>query len=183
MNFDILKYLKLSLKVTVMSYFQKITEHFHPKLVCGVWLKDNSSNIVSQGIDNADEMSGCWSFLHNREVECPNHTIRMSAVALNVNILSIQTWSLKVCLINSLSPSYITHRNLIVFIQWHILGKGMAADDELLSICDMLILFKNVSYWSASVNRLFKLRVTSFHRPWLHHDFKDLAIFDYDALS
>ena len=70
----------------------------------------------------------------------------MSTVALNVYILSIQTWGLRVYLINSLGLSYITHRYLIVFIQGHILGERMTADYELLSIGDMLILFKNVSY-------------------------------------
>lgn len=59
MYFDVLKDLDLSFKVTIMYYLEEVTEHFDPKLIGRVRFKDNSCNIVSQRIENVDEMPGC----------------------------------------------------------------------------------------------------------------------------
>ena len=77
-----------------MSYLQEIYQHLHPKLISRIWIKDNRGNIVSKFLDDLDKMLGGRSFLHNRKVEGSDDSIRMSAIALYIDILSMQSRSL-----------------------------------------------------------------------------------------
>ena len=56
MNFYVLKDLYLSLKVTVMCYFQKVYEHFNPKIISWIWLKDYGGDIMSKFFNYLDKM-------------------------------------------------------------------------------------------------------------------------------
>ena len=103
----------------------------------------------------------------------------MPRIALNVDILSVETGSLKVGVVDGLGSTNIAHRYLVLFILRDVLGYLIAHDDELLFVGNMWVLLKDVAdcvviqfirilvFWESSVN-------------WggFDHNFKDLAVLD-----
>ena len=51
--------------MTIMSYFDEIDEHFNPELICGIGLKDDGRNIISEFLNDLNKMFGSCLFLHN----------------------------------------------------------------------------------------------------------------------
>ena len=170
--------------MSIMCYFNKIDKHFNPKLIGRIGVKDDSCNIVSQFLYDLNQMFGSWSFLHNRKIERSDNSIRMSRIALNVDIFPIETRSLKVGVVDGLGSTDIAHWDLVLFILGYILGYLIAHDDELLFVGNMWVLLKDVAdcvviqfirilvFWESSVN-------------WggFYHNFKYLAVLDEYAFS
>jgi len=76
----------------------------------------------------------------------------MSAIALDINILSVKPWCLKISLIDPLSSPNVAHGYFIFFILGYVLREGMTANNELLSVSDMLVLFKDISNRLTTIN-------------------------------
>ena len=162
-----------------MSYLQEIYEHLHPKLVSRIWVKDDSSDIMPKFFNDLDKMLRSRSFLHNWKIEGPDNSIRMSAITLYIDILSMQSRSLQIRWVHRLSPTDITHRYLIFLILWNILRDRMTHNKKFLFISNIWIIFKAII---AKLTWFLIFRKTSFNSFRLNQHLKYLAIFNNNTL-